>query len=93
MLPAQTDYVNSIKPTSHGSDPLLLGVLYHILGKMANEQNINYRFSGNKCIKAAIARRHPAKEERDNLHRVQVQLECAAKILDTSLYRTLMTLS
>ena len=42
LLPAQTDCVNSIKLTSHGSDPLLLCVLYHILGTMANERSINF---------------------------------------------------
>ena len=42
LLPAQTDCVNSIKLTSHGSDPLLLCVLYHIFKEMANERNVNY---------------------------------------------------
>ena len=42
LLPAQTDCINSIKLTSHGSDPLLLCVLYHILGTMANERSINF---------------------------------------------------
>lgn len=43
-------------------------------------------------IKAAIARREPAKEEMDVLRREQIRLESAAKILDTNLYRTFMFL-
>ena len=43
-------------------------------------------------IKAAIARREPAKEEMDDLRREQVRLESAAKILDCNLYRTFMFL-
>ena len=43
-------------------------------------------------IKAAIARREPAKEELDGLHREQIRLEGAAKILDSNLYRTFMFL-
>lgn len=43
-------------------------------------------------IKAAIARREPAKEEMDILRREQIRLESAARILDTNLYRTFMFL-
>jgi len=43
-------------------------------------------------IKAAIARREPAKEEMDGLRRDQIRLESAAKILDSNLYRTFMFL-
>ena len=43
-------------------------------------------------VKAAIARREPAKEEMDDLRREQVRLESAAKILDCNLYRTFMFL-
>lgn len=43
-------------------------------------------------IKAAIARRGPAKEEMDILRREQIRLESAARILDTNLYRTFMFL-
>ena len=44
------------------------------------------------CIKAAIARREPAKEEMDTLRREQTRLENAAKILDSNLYRTFVFL-
>ncbi len=43
-------------------------------------------------IKAAIARREPAREEMDTLRREQTRLESAAKILDTNLYRTFVFL-
>lgn len=43
-------------------------------------------------IKAAIARREPAREEMDTLRREQARLESAAKILDTNLYRTFVFL-
>ena len=43
-------------------------------------------------IKAAIARREPAKEEMDTLRREQTRLENAAKILDSNLYRTFVFL-
>ena len=43
-------------------------------------------------IKAAIARREPAKGELDDLRREQTRLESAAKILDSNLYRTFMFL-
>ena len=43
-------------------------------------------------IKAAIARREPAREEMDTLHREQTRLENAAKILDSNLYRTFVFL-
>ena len=43
-------------------------------------------------IKAAIARREPAKEEMDILRREQIRLESAARILDTNLYRTFVFL-
>ena len=43
-------------------------------------------------IKAAIARREPAKEEMDILRREKIRLESAARILDTNLYRTFMFL-
>ena len=43
-------------------------------------------------VKAAIARREPAKEEMNIVHREQIRLESAAKILDTNLYRTFMFL-
>lgn len=43
-------------------------------------------------IKAAIARREPAREEMDTLRREQIRLERAAKILDTNLYRTFVFL-
>ena len=43
-------------------------------------------------IKAAIARREPAKKELDDLRREQIRLESAAKILDSNLYRTFMFL-
>ena len=43
-------------------------------------------------IKAAIARREPAREEMDTLRREQIRLESAARILDTNLYRTFMFL-
>ena len=43
-------------------------------------------------IKAAIARREPAKEEMDILRREQIRLESAAKILDSNLYRTFVFL-
>ena len=43
-------------------------------------------------IKAAIARREPAKEEMAILRREQIRLESAARILDTNLYRTFMFL-
>lgn len=37
-------------------------------------------------VKAAIARREPAKEEMDTLRREQVRLESAARILDTTIH-------
>lgn len=43
-------------------------------------------------IKAAIARREPAREEMDTLRREQTRLENAAKILDSNLYRTFVFL-
>ena len=43
-------------------------------------------------IKAAIARREPAKEELNDLRGEQIRLESAAKILDSNLYRTFMFL-
>ena len=43
-------------------------------------------------IKAAIARREPAREEMDTLRREQTRLESAAKILDTNLYRSFVFL-
>ena len=43
-------------------------------------------------VKAAIARREPAKEEMDILRREQTRLENAAKILDSNLYRTFVFL-
>jgi hypothetical protein len=43
-------------------------------------------------IKAAIARREPAKEEMNVLRQEQIRLESAAKILDSNLYRTFVFL-
>ena len=43
-------------------------------------------------IKAAIARREPAREEMENLRQEQSRLESAAKILDTNLYRAFVFL-
>ena len=43
-------------------------------------------------LKAAIARREPAKEEMNLLRREQSRLESAAKILDSNLYRTFVFL-
>lgn len=43
-------------------------------------------------IKAAIARREPAREEMDTVRKEQTRLESAAKILDTNLYRTFVFL-
>ena len=43
-------------------------------------------------IKAAIARREPAREEMETLRQEQSRLESAAKILDTNLYRTFVFL-
>ena len=43
-------------------------------------------------IRAAIARREPAKAEIDTLRREQNRLESAAKILDSNLYRTFIFL-
>ena len=43
-------------------------------------------------IKAALARREPAREEMDTLRQEQTRLESAAKILDTNLYRTFIFL-
>ena len=43
-------------------------------------------------IKAAVARREPAKEEMEALRREQNRLESAAKILDNNLYRTFVFL-
>lgn len=43
-------------------------------------------------IKAALARREPAREEMETLRREQIRLESAAKILDTNLYRTFVFL-
>ena len=43
-------------------------------------------------IKAAIARREPAREEMDTLRRELTRLENAAKILDSNLYRTFVFL-
>lgn len=43
-------------------------------------------------IKAAVARREPAKEELNTLHREKTRLEQAARILDANLYRTFMFL-
>lgn len=43
-------------------------------------------------IKAALARREPAREEMETLRREQTRLESAAKILDTNLYRTFVFL-
>ena len=43
-------------------------------------------------IKAAIARREPAREEMETLRREQTRLENAAKILDSNLYRTFVFL-
>ena len=41
LIPAQADCVNSIKLTSHGSDPLLLYALYHVSYILANERCVN----------------------------------------------------
>ena len=43
-------------------------------------------------IRAAIARREPAKQEIDALRREQSRLESAARILDSNLYRTFVFL-
>ena len=43
-------------------------------------------------VKAAVARREPAKEEMNALRREQSRLESAAKILDDNLYRTFVFL-
>lgn len=43
-------------------------------------------------IKAAVARREPAKEEMEALRQEQIRLESAAKILDRNLYRTFVFL-
>ena len=43
-------------------------------------------------VKAAIARREPVREELDVLHREQLRLESAARILDSNLYRTFVFL-
>ena len=43
-------------------------------------------------VRAAVARREPAKEELNGLHREQTRLEQAARILDANLYRTFMFL-
>ncbi len=43
-------------------------------------------------IKAAIARREPAKEEMNAIRREQIRLESAAQILDTNLHRTFVFL-
>lgn len=43
-------------------------------------------------VKAAIARRDPAKEEMEALRREQIRLERAARILDANLYRTFVFL-
>ena len=43
-------------------------------------------------IKAALARREPAREEMNTLRQEQIRLESAAKILDTNLYRTFIFL-
>lgn len=43
-------------------------------------------------VKAAIARRASVKEEMDALHREQIRLESAARILDANLYRAFVFL-
>ena len=43
-------------------------------------------------IKAALARREPARQEMNTLRQEQIRLESAAKILDTNLYRTFIFL-
>ena len=62
---------------------------YTIQGKKKSEY---VREEDWSCVKAAIARREPAKEEMGVLRREQVRLESAARILDGNLYRTFVFL-
>ena len=62
---------------------------YTVQGKKKSEY---VREEDQTRIKAAVARREPAKEELNGLHREQSRLERAAQILDGNLYRTFVFL-